>query len=339
MTKNLFSCYIHAFLTLSFLLSFPCFSDAANTPDKGGAVSRALARMEEESRMLARAVANQAQPRNTYTYPERLEGEDSGEAETLSAEYYLVYMPMTPFVAQPGKMRIVDQAMEFGYETALGGRLPIEFTLGTRHINLNGKEPIPVTLPGKLTEIAYGMEATFPFPVFDDTYLRFDMKPTYASDDWNHDSGTFRMPMNTFLIHQPSERLILVGGISATPGYEYPVWPIIGMIYKPTDRIAFNLVPSRPNVVYSVTDHLDLFFEGDISATEFKVTKDGYKGAILRYNETHIGGGVKLNLGESLTASLSTGYMMNRYLKYRDSLGKVNLKNNAYSELRFEIGI
>jgi len=326
----------HGFLALLFLLSFPAISNAAGTQDKGDAVKRALGRMEEESRMLAQAVSNQARPKNTYPYPERLEEEVTDEPVTLSFDYYLLYMPTTPFVAQPGRMRIVDQAMELGMEME-AGRLPVELTLETRYINLNNKESMNVDLPAKLTEMVYGVQTTL--PVADNTYMRFDLKPTYASHNWNHQRSTFRMPIHSFLIHQPSERLIFVAGVAVTPGYEDPVWPIVGMIYKPTDRIAFNLVPSRPNVVYSLSDRLDLFLEGNINNTEYRVTKDGYKGAILRYSETHVGGGVKFNLSKSLTASFSSGYMMNRYLKYRDSLGKVNLKNNAYSELRFEMGI
>jgi len=336
MTKKFVKKITHGLLILLFLLSFPCILDAAGTPDKGDAVKRALSRMEEESRMLAQAVSNQARPKNAYPYPERLEETITDEPVTLSFDYYLLYMPTTSFVAQPGRMRIVDQAMELGMEME-AGRLPVELTLETRYINLNNKEPMNVDLPAKLTEVAYGMQTTL--PVADDTYMRLEFKPTYASDNWNHQNNTFRMPMNTFLIHQASERLIFVAGVAVTPSDEQPVWPIAGVIYKPSDRLVFNLVPSRPNVVYSLSDRLDLFLEGDINSSEFRVTKDGYKGAILRYNEMHFGGGLKFNLGKSLTASFSTGYMMNRYLKYRDSLGKVNLKNNAYSELRFEMGI
>ncbi len=336
MTKKFVKKISNGFLALLFLLSFPAISNAAGTPHKGDAVKRALSRMEEESRMLAQAVSNQARPKNAYPYPERLEEEVTDEPVTLSFDYYLLYMPTTSFVAQPGRMRIVDQAMELGMEMETGS-LPVELNLETRYINLNNKESMNVDLPAKLTEMVYGVQTTL--PVADNTYMRFDLKPTYASHNWNHQKSTFRMPIHSFLIHQASERLIFIGGVSVTPGYEYPVWPIVGMIYKPTDRIAFNLVPSRPNVTYSLSDRLGLFLEGNINNTEYRVTKDGYKGAILRYAETHLGGGVKFNLSKSLTASISSGYMMNRYLKYRDSLGKVNLKNNAYSEIRFEMGI
>lgn len=84
-------------------------------------------------------------------------------------------------------------------------------------------------------------------------------------------------------------------------------------------------------------DRVTLFTEGGISDSEFEVNKDTFKNAVLSYKEAHIGCGVKFKVNEYLSSSFSSGYMFKRRLKYRDSLGKVNIKDDYYCELRGEI--
>jgi hypothetical protein len=50
----------------------------------------------------------------------------------------------------------------------------------------------------------------------------------------------------------------------------------------------------------------------------------------------HLGGGLKYSLNKFIDTSLSVGGMFNRTLKYRDSLGKVNIQNCLYTEFRVE---
>jgi hypothetical protein len=103
--------------------------------------------------------------------------------------------------------------------------------------------------------------------------------------------------------------------------------------------LTFDLIPSRPTITYEINDRVTVFAEGGFSGGEFKVTKDNLQGAALSYNEIHLGGGVKITVNKYIDTYLSCGRMFNHYLKYRDSLGKVDIKNNTYSEFRVEVGI
>jgi hypothetical protein len=123
------------------------------------------------------------------------------------------------------------------------------------------------------------------------------------------------------------------------PGYEEQLAPIAGVIYKPNDKLTFNLVPTRPTITYALNDKVTLFGEGGLSGGEFKITKDDLKGLTLAYNEIHMGGGIQYKINKFIQSSLSVGGMFDRSLKYRDSLGKVTIKDGLYTEFRVEINM
>ena len=81
-------------------------------------------------------------------------------------------------------------------------------------------------------------------------------------------------------------------------------------------------------------DRISLFIEADASYKEFEVNRDDSKGVVLKYEEMHAATGIDFKLNEFIRTSLSVGGAFNRSLKYRDSVGKVNIKDGFYSEFR-----
>lgn len=256
------------------------------------------------------------------------------KAEMDSSVYY---MPSSGLKAQPGKISLVDSAWEYSYEFKAFGKLPLELSLDSRYIGIKKEEATGVTLPAHLTGMGAGIQATMPFFKFDKTYFRMKVMPAFYGDDWDAHSSSFRLPVQSFLIYQPDAQWTLVAGVAVYPDFERKVLPILGFIYKANDRLTFNLVPKKPNISYILSQRLTLFVEGGFSSSEFEVTRDNLEGAVLRYTQKYAGAGMKLKLNKDVNLSLSAGGAFNRYLKYRDGLGKAGLKDNLYTELRIEI--
>ena len=309
----------------------------AEEVDKNDAVAMTLARLEEENTFVP---AQAVQPQEDIEYRQRLRElitVENKEDLGLAADTYVRYMPSRSLDSQPGKISIIDSASEFSYDFKAGEKLPIELSLNTRYISLNANEAIAVSLPAKLTGIGFGVQATLPTYI-DKMYFRLRVLPTFNSDNWNLNGSTLRIPTHSFLIYQPSEQWIFIGGVAVYPREQSPVLPIAGFIYKPNDRLAFNIIPT-PSITYAINKNVTAFLDGDMSSTEFKVNKDGYKGAILSYNEIHLGAGLDLKVNKNINSSFSFGRMFNRNLKYRDSLGKVTMKNDYYTEFRVEMSM
>jgi hypothetical protein len=250
---------------------------------------------------------------------------------------YACYMPSSGLKAQPGKISLVDSAWEYSYEFKAFDKLPVELSLDSRYIGIKKDEAVGVTLPAHLTGLGAGIQATLPFFKFNKTYFRMKVAPAFYGDDWDAHSSSFRLPVQSFLIYQPDDRWTFVAGIAVYPDFEREVLPILGFIYKANDRLTFNLVPKGPNISYVFSPCLTLFVEGGFSSSEFEVSRDSLEGAVLRYNQNYLGTGMKFKLNKYVDVSLSAGGAFNRYLKYRDGLGKAGLKDNLYTQLRIEI--
>ena len=69
--------------------------------------------------------------------------------------------------------------------------------------------------------------------------------------------------MKTYLIYKPSEEFILVGGLSIRPDYDQTVLPLLGVIYKPNDRLSFNRASDDPNISYVLDERATAFVEFD----------------------------------------------------------------------------
>ncbi|MEI6832338.1 MAG: DUF6268 family outer membrane beta-barrel protein [Candidatus Omnitrophota bacterium] len=251
---------------------------------------------------------------------------------------YVRYMPPAGAGAQSGKIGITDSAAEYSYEIKAFGELPIQFAVGSRYIGIENSTV--VQLPAQLTTVSFGAEATLPFFNFDKTYLTIGVAPTFLSDNWNFRTSSFSLMQRYFLIYQPDEKWVFVCGVEYNPRFRDPVSPILGFIYKPNDRLTFNIVPETPEVSYLLNNKFTVFIQGDSTDSEYRVTKDNLKNVVLNYNEMHLGAGLRCKWNKHITGSLTAGGVFNRSIKYRqDSLGKVTVKNGFYTELSLIVAL
>ncbi|MDP2941746.1 MAG: DUF6268 family outer membrane beta-barrel protein [Candidatus Omnitrophota bacterium] len=249
----------------------------------------------------------------------------------------VIYAPGKSLRAQPGKVSILDTESELSYEFKVLGGIPIELSLNTEYINIAKNSSLPIYLPAQLTSYGFGAEVTLPFFNLKDTYLRAKLVPSFFTDHWGATSNSFRLPAQLFLIYRPSEKLIFIAGVASDPGTENgSILPIAGLIYQPDNKWTFNLVGERPSITYAITERLSAFVDGGLSDTEFKISRTEFRGKTLAYKEVHYGGGLQYQVNKNLEAYLSCGRMANRSLKYRDSLGKVGIKDSIYTQLRLE---
>lgn len=238
---------------------------------------------------------------------------------------------------QDGSIAISRGNFLYKYDFKAFGKLPLEFSLYNRYTGLDSTVTA-VHLPAKLVQFSTGIEATLPFFKFNNTYFRVGFEPSFYSDDYDFRSSAFKLPSYYYAIYRPNPKLIFLLGVLVFPETENPVLPIPGVIYKPNDRLVFNIVPPRPNIEYAVTNKLSVFWEGSFFVdNEYDVKFDNTRRATLRFYETYVGGGFKYKPNKFISASLSVGGNFLRRLTYDDSLGKINLEDGMYTQLRVEI--
>jgi len=259
-----------------------------------------------------------------------------GLCPAAELDSYIRYMPGRSVEAMPGKIGIIESGSECSHEYKLFSKLPVKFSLATDYISI--ENTTAVELPAHLFGLTSDVETTLPFFDFNKTYLRLGLSPSFYADGWDFPASSFRIPARSFLIYLPDQQWTFLAGIAVYPDFERKLLPILGFIYKPNERLTFSITPRRPNISYSLDRQFTLFAEGgDSPNSEFEVDKDGAKNVVLSYKETRLGAGIKFSPRDSLRASLSAGGVFNRSLKYRDSLGKVNVRGGFYTEFRLEL--
>jgi hypothetical protein len=249
------------------------------------------------------------------------------------------FIPSGKVEAMSGEVEIVQAKSKYSYEFKVFDKLRVKLSLDNQYIGI--ENTTPVELPSHLVGLTTDIETTLPFLNFKNTHLCLAISPSFYGDDWDFPASSFRLPWRYFLIYQPDNQWTFLVGIAIYPDFEQEVLPVLGLIYKPNDKLSFNLIPNRPNISYLLNDRVTLFGEGGASLnSEFEVAKDNLKNVVLKYKEKYLGAGIKYKVNRFIESSLSCGGIFGRSLKYRDSsLGKVKIKNGVYTELRLEIKI
>ncbi|OQB12213.1 MAG: hypothetical protein BWY16_00511 [Candidatus Omnitrophica bacterium ADurb.Bin205] len=250
---------------------------------------------------------------------------------------YVKYMPSRGAKSVSGGVSITQAASEYSYDLKVGGELPLQLGVSTKYTGINNTTA--VKLPSSLTFVVFGAEVTLPLFNFKNSYFRINLEPSLFGSKWNFRNSNFRFLSQYFIISQPNEFLTLLLGVAVFPDFEDEVCPIIGFIYKPNDKLSFNIVPSNPNITYSVNKKLDIFIEGDMAFGEYEVDKGNLKNTVLKYKETILGLGFQYNINKNMQFLFSGGGVFDRYIKYRDDSGKVSIKNGAYINCQFQIKI
>ncbi len=247
------------------------------------------------------------------------------------------YEPSRGVESVRGEIEIIKSDFTYKYGFKAFDKLPVELSLNTGYIGIDNTVA-SVELPARLIGLSTGIETTLPFFNFNNTYFRLGVEPSFYSDSWDFPASSFRIPSYYYAIYRPNPKWTFLLGVAVYPDFVDPVLPVLGFIYKPNDRLTFNIAPRRPNITYALTDRINLFGEGNfVINNEFEVKKDNYKNVVLAYHETYLGAGIKYKLNKYIQTSLSAGGNFRRRLKYSDSLGKVDIKDGLYTEFRIEI--
>ncbi len=253
-------------------------------------------------------------------------------------ESYVKFIPSRKEENGSGKISIVEASSDQSLELKAFKDLPISLTINTKYIGMN--EATDLHFPGYLTTAGVDVETTVPFFGVDKTFLRLGANPSFYSDTWDFSVASFRLPLRTVFIYQPNNQLTLLSGLAFYPDFENKFYPIVGFIYKPNDRLTFNITTENPNITYALNNKTDLFLEGNAYLDEeFNTTRDRVKDVVLEYREITFGGGISHKFNSRVTASFSVGDAIDRVIKYKNSPDVIKIRDGAYFEFKFDIKI
>ncbi|MCK5581828.1 MAG: hypothetical protein KAJ18_11215 [Candidatus Omnitrophica bacterium] len=229
-----------------------------------------------------------------------------------------------------GEVEITESEFELKYADKLFDEMPVAVSLNVKHIDI--VDDVDVDLPTHLEGMSLGLSAKVPVPFMDLDYyfIGLDIFPSMYTDDMGWEDSAFRIPVQAYVIYKESDDFIVVAGLSIRPDYDQQVLPIIGFIYKPNDRLTFNLTSKDPKILYELDDNLTAFAEFDYVNEEYEVTRASQDGVVLKHRESSMGFGLQYLVDDTVEASASVGSVFARRLEYRDGVGKVEPEAGIY---------
>jgi len=121
-----------------------------------------------------------------------------------------------------------------------------------------------------------------------------------------------------------SSRLLFIGGIHVDLNASTPVFPVVGVHWKVSDKWVIEGVAPRPQLQYLVSDEVTLFAGADLRETTFRVDEQfgqergmpKLNDAILDYFEIRAGAGLTWKVSKSIDFDVEGGCAPYRRFEY-----------------------
>jgi Domain of unknown function (DUF6268) len=180
------------------------------------------------------------------------------------------------------------------------------------------RAPIPVSLQAEALEVGADIQVS---PAL---LMRVAALPGIYSNAVDITSRDFNVPFEIAGTYFVSTDLILLAGIYVDVNSETPVYPVIGVHWKLSDKWVIEGMPPRPQIQYILSDSVTLFAGADLREETFVVdrqfgTSRGFpqlNGAILEYTEIRGGAGLKWKLFKHATLDIEGGCSPYRRFDY-----------------------
>jgi hypothetical protein len=180
------------------------------------------------------------------------------------------------------------------------------------------RAPIPDSLQSGSVEVGADIQVS---PA---VLVRIAALPGIYSNAVDITSKDFNAPFELAATYFVSSDLILLGGIYVDVNSQTPIFPVIGVHWKLSDKWLIEGMPPRPQIQYLLSDNVTLFAGADLHEETYVVdsrfgTSRGlpqFNGAILQYTEIRGGAGLKWKVSKYATVDIEGGCVPYRRFDY-----------------------
>jgi hypothetical protein len=175
--------------------------------------------------------------------------------------------------------------------------------------NPAAQAPIPYSLQAETLEVGADIQVS---PAI---LLRVGAFPGIYSNNRDISWQDFNVPFQIAGSYFVSADLILLAGIYVDVNAATPVFPVIGVHWKISDKWVIEGMPPRPQIQYLLSDKVTLFAGADVREETFVVdnqfgTSRGLpqlNNAILQYDEIRAGAGLTYKISKGVTLDVEGG--------------------------------
>ncbi len=175
--------------------------------------------------------------------------------------------------------------------------------------NPEARAPIPEALYG--LNLAIGADVQISPAIL----LRIEAHPGIYTDWSDISSQDFNVPFEVAGTYFVSSNLLFIAGVYVDVNADTPVFPVLGVHWKVSDKWVIEGVPPRPQLQYLLSDKVTLFAGADLRQTTYRVGEhfgqsSGMRklnDAILEYSEVRAGAGLTWKMGKFVDLDVEGG--------------------------------
>jgi hypothetical protein len=221
-----------------------------------------------------------------------------------------------------GNLNMGEVTAEFTKRFSINPKLELStgFKYGLREIDA----PASALLPDSLQTLAVQVGAEY--RKSDDLTLGFRVSPSVKSDFKAFESKDLRLLVEMHAKYQLNRKLTLLGGIAYTgEQHSFPVLPVLGVLYTPSERWGFALGFPRTKIMYMPYKGTELFLGATFSGGEYRLHDAAVGANVISYKDYRAVAGVELPLYSVARLAISGGYAFGRKFTF-DEGNRADLK-------------
>jgi len=187
-----------------------------------------------------------------------------------------------------------------------------------------------VDVPDQLYDI--GLQGVFVREINERWMTQFMLGPVIRSD-FEGDEKTIDVIGIAMARWQMRPRLALMFGAVATGVEEFPVAPLLGLQYAPTDALRLELMVPQPKVSFRLFQTHEKetwgYLAGKFGGGRWQVLRNSGESDELRYRDFRLVVGLESRRKQRGTAFLEVGYVFGRELEFESGQGDRSLDDTV----------
>jgi hypothetical protein len=221
-----------------------------------------------------------------------------------------------------GSQYELQDRFEYGHRFLVGGSWYLHLGLAYNRFDFgNTTAPVPVHLQSGAGVIGIEyMQGT-------DLGAFLQVRPGFYTEE-HLGLSSFDCPIliGRFWVLQPDKLYVLTGAYAAFLRGGFPVLPLVGVVWKPNDRIKLMGVLPDPRLIYMVNKQLEVFVGGEFSGGSFRTDHhdsfdniphvDKLSGTQVDYADYRAGAGFTYNLSDAISIDGSGGCSIQRSFNF-----------------------
>ncbi|KAB0664053.1 hypothetical protein F6V25_14700 [Oryzomonas japonica] len=150
--------------------------------------------------------------------------------------------------------------------------------------------------------------------------LGLRISPSVASDFTGFTGSDIRVPVAAHAGFQVSRSLFLLGGLAYTGmNRSYPVLPVLGLVYTPTEQWTFALGFPRTGAIYRPDKDTELFAGGEFAGGEYQLHDPALGAKVITYRDYRAVAGAEIRICSFAKLGIAGGYAFARKFVFYDS--------------------